>query len=121
MKFLMLIRSSESNREQPMSPEFMAALDAYMARSFENGTLVDTGGLGPTKDGGRVRLSKGALSVVDGPFTEAKEVIGGWAIVEAASYADAMRVAREFMGLHVEHLPWFEGECEVRTIEFKAR
>jgi hypothetical protein len=62
-------------------------------------------------------LSKGKLHVTDGPFTEAKEVIGGFAIIEAASREQALDVARQFMDLHRVHWPAFEGECEVRPFE----
>jgi len=54
--------------------------------------------------------------VTDGPFTESKEVIGGWAILNAASKADATRIAKEFMELHRKHWPEFEGESEVRPM-----
>jgi hypothetical protein len=56
------------------------------------------------------------VTVIDGPFTESKEVIGGWAILEAASKADALRIAEGFMGLHRTHWPEFEGEAEVRPM-----
>jgi hypothetical protein len=81
-----------------------------------DGTLIDTGGLLPSKDGARIRLSRGKLTVTDGPFTEAKEVIGGWAMVNAKSKADAVRIATEFMDLHRKHWPEFEGESEIRPM-----
>jgi hypothetical protein len=73
--------------------------------------------LKPTADGTRVRLSGGKITTTDGPFTEAKEIVGGYAIVEAASNKDAVAVATEFMDLHRVHWPTFEGECEVRPLE----
>ncbi len=54
--------------------------------------------------------------MTDGPFTEMKEVIGGWAIVEAATRAEAIRSATAFMELHHTHWPEFEGEAEVRPM-----
>jgi hypothetical protein len=83
---------------------------------LKDGTLVDTGGLLPSKDGARVRLSKGKITVTDGPFTESKEVIGGWAILKTDSKADAIRIATEFMELHRKYWPAFEGESEVRPM-----
>jgi hypothetical protein len=77
---------------------------------------VDTGGLLPSKDGTRLRLSKGKLTITDGPFTESKEIIGGWAIVKAASKEQALRLATEFMELHRKHWPEFEGESEMRPM-----
>ena len=79
-------------------------------------TLVDTGGLLPSKDGVRVRLAGGKITVTDGPLTEMKEVIGGWAILQTDSRAEAIRIATEFMELHQKHWPGFEGESELRPM-----
>ena len=116
MKFLTFIRHSESFRNGPPPAALMEAMGAFVERSLKEGTLVETGGLLPSKDGLRVRLSGGELSVTDGPFTESKEVIGGWAIVQVPSKAEAVRVATEFMDLHRRHWPEFEGESEVRAM-----
>jgi hypothetical protein len=62
-------------------------------------------------------LSGGKLKVSDGPFTEAKEVVGGYAFVETTSKEQALELARDFMELHRKHWPEFEGECEVRPLE----
>jgi len=116
MKFLTFIRHSESFRNSPPPAALMEAMGAFVERSLKEGTLVETGGLLPSKDGLRVRLSGGELSVTDGPFTESKEVIGGWAILQVPSKAEAVRVATEFMDLHRRHWPEFEGESEVRAM-----
>jgi hypothetical protein len=94
----------------------MDAMGKFIQQSKKDGTLVDTGGLMPTKDGARVRLSAGKITVTDGPFSESKEVIGGWAILNASSKAEAIRIATEFMDLHRKHWPEFEGESEVRPM-----
>ncbi len=112
MKFLSLVRHPESYRATPMPAGFMEAMRTYMETSLKDGSLVDTGGLLPTSEGARVRLSNGELSVTDGPFSEAKEVIGGWAILNAPTKADAIRMTTAFMELHRKHWPGFEGECE---------
>lgn len=117
MKFLTFIRSAESYRQSPPPPALMEAMGEFIGRAAQAGTLVDTGGLLPSKEGFRVRLAKGELTVTDGPFSESKEVIGGWAILDLASREDAVRVATEFMELHRRHWPEFEGESEVRPIE----
>lgn len=70
----------------------------------------------PSSEGARVRLAKGRITVTDGPFAESKEVIGGWAIVDVDSKAEAIRIATEFMELHREHWPGFDGESEVRAM-----
>jgi hypothetical protein len=116
MKYLTFIRHSESYRESQPPPALMEAMGKFVERSLKEGTLVDTGGLLPSKDGVRVRLAKGKITVTDGPFSESKEVIGGWAIVKADSKAEAIRIATEFMELHRKHWPEFEGESEVRPM-----
>jgi hypothetical protein len=87
-----------------------------VTKSSKDGSLVDTGGLLPSKEGVRLRLAKGKIAVTDGPFSESKEVIGGWAILKADTKAEAIRIATEFMELHRKHWPEFEGECEVRPM-----
>lgn len=116
MKFLTFIRSSESYRESPPPNALMEAMGKFVEKSLEDGTLVDTGGLLPSKDGSRVRLARGKITVTDGPFSESKEIIGGWAILDVPSKADAIRIATEFMELHRKHWPGFEGESEVRPM-----
>ncbi len=116
MKYLTFIRHSESYRESGPPPALMQAMGEFVQRSLKNGTLVDTGGLLPSKEGARVRLSKGEITTTDGPFSEAKEVIGGWAIIDVSSKEEAIRVATEFMDLHRKHWPEFEGESEVRPM-----
>ena len=116
MRYLTFIRHSESYRAAPPPAALMEAMGKFVERSRRDGTLVDTGGLLPSKDGVRLRLANGKITVTDGPFSEAKEVIGGWAILKADSKADAVRVATEFMELHRKHWPGFEGEAEVRPM-----
>ena len=116
MKYLTFIRHSESYREAGPPKALMEAMGRFVDQSFKDGTLVDTGGLLPSRDGTRVRLTKGKITVTDGPFTETKEVIGGWAILKADSKAEAIRIATEFMELHRKYWPEFEGESEVRPM-----
>ena len=116
MKYLTFIRHSESYRSSPPPAALMNAMGKFVEQSFKDGTLVDTGGLLPSKDGVRLRLADGKITVTDGPFSESKEVIGGWAILKADSKAEAIRVATEFMDLHRKYWPGFEGEAEVRPM-----
>jgi hypothetical protein len=116
MKFLTFMRHSESHREAGPPPALMEAMGKFVQQSFKDGTVVDTGGLLPSKDGARIRLANGKITVTDGPFSESKEIIGGWAILEVASKAEAIRVSTEFMELHRKYWPGFEGESEVRPM-----
>jgi hypothetical protein len=116
MKYLTFIRHPEKYREAPPPRALMEAMDRFVERSLKDGVLVDTGGLLPSKDGARVRLAAGKITVTDGPFVESKEVIGGWAILRTDTRAEAIRIATEFMELHRKHWPEFEGESEVRPM-----
>ena len=117
MKYLMLIKHAESYRSLPMPQGLLDAMGEFVAEGFKSGVLKDTAGLKETAEGLRVRSSGGKLQVTDGPFTEAKEVVGGYALVEVKSKEEALDVARQFMELHRVHWPAFEGECEVRPLE----
>jgi hypothetical protein len=117
MKYLMLIKHSESYRNESIPQALMDAMGEFVAQGFKSGVLKDTAGLKPTSEGFRVRSSKNKLKLTDGPFTEAKEVVGGYAMIEVGSDAEAREVARQFMELHRVHWPAFEGECEARPLE----
>jgi hypothetical protein len=116
MKYFTFIRHSESYRQSGPPAALMEAMGKFVQKSLQDGTLLDTGGLLPTKDGTRVRLTRGKIALTDGPFTESKEVIGGYAILNVASKTEALRIATEFMELHRKYWPEFEGESEVRPM-----
>jgi len=84
-------------------------------REIKAGRMLDSGGLMPVATGAQVRITDGKLSVVDGPFVEAKEVIGGYAIFELPGKAEAVAAAVEFMQLHKDFMPGWDGTCEVRA------
>ena len=117
MKFLMMIRHQEGYRRDDVPQALMDAMGQFVGENLKKGVLLDTAGLKPTRDGFRVRLEGGALSITDGPFVETKEVVGGYALVQTASREQATQVARQFMELHRVHWPAFTGECEVRPLE----
>ncbi len=117
MKFMMLIKHAESVRSEEIPQSLMDAMGGFVEQGFKSGVLKDTAGLKATAEGFRVRSRSGKLTVTDGPFTEAKEVVGGYALVEVKSKEEALQVARQFMDLHRIHWPAFDGECEVRPLE----
>src|SRR2546423_4782985 len=105
MKYLTFIRHPESYRESPPPAALMEEMGKFVEKSLKNGTLVDTGGLLPSKDGVRVRLKNGKITVTDGPFSEIKEVIGGFAVLATRFQTRAGPVATPGMGLHRETGP----------------
>ncbi len=117
MRYLMLIKHSEDVRSQPIPQGLLEAMGDFVGGALESGVIKDTAGLKPSAQGFRVRTSGGKLTTTDGPFTEAKELVGGFAIVEVKSDDEAREVARRFMELHRIHWPEFVGECEVRPFE----
>ena len=117
MKFLMMIKHAEQTTPFQPPQSLNDAMGAFVTEGFAKGWLKETAGLKPTAKGTRIRSKGGKLSVIDGPFTEAKEVVGGFAIVETATREQAMAVAHRFMELHRIHIPDFECESEVRPYD----
>lgn len=113
MRFLSMVRINENTGMQP-SEQLMADMGKLIEEMTAAGVLLDTAGLRPTSDGVRVRLSGGKLSVKDGPFTETKEVIGGYAIIKADSKDEAIELTKRFLKVHGDE--WVV-ECEVRQLE----
>lgn len=117
MRCLMFIKHPESDRSKTPPPSLYEAMGQFVQEGLKSGVLVDTNGLKPLKDAKEVRMANATLTVIDGPFAEAKEVIGGYALVEVRDMAHAMEVATQFMEIHRVHWPEFEGACEVRPVE----
>jgi hypothetical protein len=112
MRFMYIVTSAHSG---PPTPELLEAMHKLANREIKAGRMLDNGGLMPVAMGARVRIADGQLSVLDGPFVEAKEVIGGYAIFELPGKEEAVAMAVEFMQLHKDFMPGWEGTCEVRT------
>ena len=113
MQFLSMIRIDESRNQVP-SEQLMSDMGKLIEEMTREGVLVRTAGLRPTAEGVRVRLRGGKLSTVDGPFTESKEMIGGFAILEAASLKDAIELTKRFLKVHGND---WDVECEVRQLD----
>jgi hypothetical protein len=110
----MIVKHAE-NQGFPPKP-LMDAIAKLGEEAVKDGTMVTNGGLLPRAQGASVRLSKGQVKVVDGPYAEAKEVVGGFAIFELKSREEAIEGAVRFMELHKQHWPGWEGETEVRQM-----
>ncbi len=114
MRFMMIVKHAED--QGPPPKELMDAIAKLTEEESETGTLLENGGLKSTSQGANVRLSGGRVTVTDGPFTEAKEVIGGYAAFELKSKQDAVESAVRFMELHKRFWPGWEGVTEVREM-----
>ncbi len=113
MKFLSMIRTQENTGQVP-SERLMTEMGKLMQEMTRTGKLVSTAGLTPTSQGKRIRSNRGKVSMTDGPFTETKEVIGGYAILEAASMQEAVELTKRFLAVHGDE---WNLECEVRPFE----
>jgi hypothetical protein len=118
MKYLSILRMSETHRGATPPAAFGEAMGKLIEKNRKAGVLIDTSGLAPSRDGFRMRVAGGALTTTDGPFAESKEVIGGYAIMQAGSREEIERLTAEFLDLYRTHWPELEAECEVRPIEF---
>jgi len=115
MRIMYIVTSSQPMRGP--TPALMEAMGKLADREIKAGRMLDTGGLLPiAMSGAQVRITDGKLGVVDGPFVETKELIGGYAIFELRDMEEAVAAAREFMQLHLEHMPGWDGTCEVRVL-----
>ena len=108
MRLLSIYKNVERNT--PPLPEEMEAMGKLVEQGFKEGWLLATEGCMPSVLGARVRRSGSNISVTDGPFTESKEVVGGFAILKANSKAEAIQMAKDFLKFVGE------GECELRQI-----
>lgn len=114
MKFMMIVKHSEHQGPPPKA--LMDAIAKLAEQESKTGSMIGSGGLRPTSTGARVRISGGQLTVTDGPFAEAKEVVGGYAQFEFKSKKEAVESAIGFMDLHRKYWPGWEGETEVREM-----
>jgi hypothetical protein len=108
MKFLSIYKAAERNT--PPTQQEMAAMGKLVDEGFKAGWLLSTEGCLPSTLGVRVRRSSGNINVTDGPFTESKELVGGFAILKANSKEEAIQLAKDFLKVVGE------GECELRQL-----
>jgi hypothetical protein len=113
MRYLSMIRLDEKRGQAP-SEQLMQDMGKLIDEMTRKGQLVSTAGLRPTAEGVRVRLRGGKLSTTDGPFAETKEVIGGYAVLEAKSMQEAVELTKRFLRIHGDE---WDIECEVRQLD----
>jgi hypothetical protein len=113
MRYLILLKGSRMT--QPPAPGLMEAIIALGAEATAAGALLDTAGLAPSEAAARVELTGGQLSVMDGPFAEAKEFIS-YALYQVHTKEEAVHWASRFMAAHREHAPGWDGVAEVLKV-----
>jgi len=117
MRYMTIVKGSESLAASgPPPAELVEAIGRLIEEEAKKGTMVSFGGLKPTSAGVRMRITNGEIITTDGPFTESKEVIGGFSILNVASKQEALEEARKFTELHLVHWPKWEGEIEIRQM-----
>ena len=109
MRYMMFIKHTEDYRSADVPSSLYEEMGKFIEETTKSGNFIGGAGLQPTSAGARVRLKSGKITVMDGPFTETKEVVGGYAIMDAKSHDEALELARRFMELHLKHWPAFEG------------
>jgi hypothetical protein len=117
MRYMVIVKGPENLAAfGPPPVALMEAIEKNIEEGMKKGTLVSFGGLLPTSSGTRIRIANGKLTTTDGPFTESKEVIGGFSIINVASREEAIEEVRQFSELHRIHWPKWEGEIELRQM-----
>ena len=115
MRFMYVITASADQDTAP-TPALLQAMHAMATREIAAGRMLDDGGLMPLAMGARITCARGKVAVIDGPFAETQEVIGGFAVFEAESREKGLALGAEFMQLHADHMPGWEGAMEMREI-----
>jgi hypothetical protein len=111
MRFLGYTLANEAETPtEPPSPEVYEKMGRFVEEATKAGVIVATGGIAPTSEGARITLKNGEYSVLDGPFTEAKELVGGWALMECRDLSEALEWSKRFLGV------LGDGEVRVRPV-----
>jgi hypothetical protein len=114
MRYMVFVKMAEDVGDPPA--ELVEVMGREMGQAFADGSMIDAGGLYPTDQSTEIRLSGGTITRIDGPYAEAKEVVGGYSIIEARSQEEAIAGARRVAEIHLAHWPGWEGSVEVRRI-----
>ncbi|HEY4215523.1 MAG TPA: YciI family protein [Gemmatimonadaceae bacterium] len=117
MRYMMFVKHPKDYDMSEVPPALFGPMGEFVAESMKNGTMLDGAGLKPLAKATRVRIDGDRIKVTDGPFSEAKEVVGGYALFDLKTHEEAVDLARKFMELHRIYWPDFKGECELRPLE----
>jgi len=111
MRFLGYTLADETSLPtEPPSPDLYERMGAFVEEAAKAGVIVATGGIAPTAMGAKITLKEGEYTVLDGPFTEAKEIVGGWALLECRDLPEAVEWSKRFLGV------LGEGEVRIRPV-----
>lgn len=114
MRYMVFVKMAEDVGDAPAA--LQEVMGREMGEAFASGSMIDAGGLYPTGQSTEIRLTAGGITATDGPYAEAKEVVGGYSIIEARSQEEAVQGARRVLEIHQEFWPGWEGSVEVRRI-----
>jgi hypothetical protein len=114
VQYMILLKAREDLGPPP--PALTAAMTAGIGDLMQSGTMVAAGGLLPSQDGSRVRLSGQRVEVTDGPFTEATELVGGYAVVDVRDQQEAVDLGTRLIEIHQHHWPGWHCEAEIRRL-----
>ncbi len=117
MRYMLMVMGDADYEEgKPAPAELYTLMGEFIGKLAEQGVFVDGTGLLPTRHGFRAKARDGEITLTDGPFSEAKEIVGGYAIFEVPDEDTVRRLAREFVGLHTQ-TGYTEVDCEIRRME----
>jgi hypothetical protein len=114
MRYLVFVKMAEEIGDPPES--LVEAMAQEAGAAFASGAMVSMGGLYPLSQSTEIRLDGGEITTIDGPYAEAKEVVGGFAILDVRSHEEAVEHSRRVLELHREHWPAWRGSMELRRI-----
>src|SRR6478752_10117147 len=114
MRYITFVKMVEDVGDPP--PALVEAMGREMQAAFADGSMIEAGGLSGMRDSTEIRLAAGTITQTDGPYTEGKEVAGGYAITEVRSHEEAVEGARRVLELHQQYWPGWEGSVEIRQM-----
>jgi hypothetical protein len=116
MRYFMTIILKPEQEGMSVPKELGEAMGPYIEKNLASGALISTAGLKRSEEGTRIVAQNGRTSTVDGPFAESKELVGGYAVLEAPSHEAAVELGKEFVKLHTDN-GWHDVTVEVRAID----
>lgn len=117
MRYMLFIKHTSDYYGKTPPAELMKAMGEFVMPNLQNGKFVEAAGLMSTRRGKKIQLRNGKINVIDGPFTESKEIIGGYTLIDVESDKEALDLARQFVEIHRIHAPGMEVECELRPLQ----